>query len=46
MRPAFYDNSIYRQKQAQITKRGWQAGIYEFRKKALEIRFRSWFILG
>jgi len=39
MRPAFFDNSIYRQKQAQITKKGWQAGIYDFRRKALETRY-------
>ncbi|MDO8570636.1 MAG: HNH endonuclease signature motif containing protein [Candidatus Daviesbacteria bacterium] len=38
MRPAFYDNSQYKQKQSEITRKNWQTGLFDSLKKPLEIR--------
>lgn len=38
MRPAFYDTPGYKSKQAELTRKHWQNGTFNFRKKQPEIR--------
>ncbi|HUV43157.1 MAG TPA: helix-turn-helix domain-containing protein [Patescibacteria group bacterium] len=36
MRPAFYDSSVYREKQSSLTKKNWQKGAYNHLKEEVE----------